>query len=142
MAADSDYADHFSHQNIPFGIASSVAHPSPQSVTRIENNVIFLSDLTTSGLLQDVEGLNLEVLEKSSLNALAALPAQTRTELRHAVQAVLRQNGLAGLPESCVERLGEVTMHLPMDIGDFTGMWQPQPSIARMERNVFLFEYN
>lgn len=38
-------SDHFSIENIPFGIASSAEHPRKAVVTRFEDNVIFLDEL-------------------------------------------------------------------------------------------------
>jgi len=39
------YSHHFSINNIPFGIASSLSHPQKAVVTRFEDTVIFLDDL-------------------------------------------------------------------------------------------------
>jgi fumarylacetoacetase len=38
-------SDHFSIENIPFGIASSAEHPRKAVATRFEENVIILDEL-------------------------------------------------------------------------------------------------
>jgi len=48
------YADHFSLDNIPYGIGSSGAHPQRSVVTRLEDEVIFLDELVKAGLLPSV----------------------------------------------------------------------------------------
>lgn len=48
------YAEHFSLENIPFGIATSPSYKEKSVVTRLGDNVIFLDKLATSGLLPDV----------------------------------------------------------------------------------------
>jgi fumarylacetoacetase len=45
------YADHFSIENIPFGIASNTSHTERSVVTRFEDTVIFLDELAKLGLL-------------------------------------------------------------------------------------------
>ena len=39
------YAEHFSLANLPYGIASSSAHPEKAVATRLHDFVIFLADL-------------------------------------------------------------------------------------------------
>jgi len=48
------YASHFSTANIPYGIASSAAHPGKSPATRIEDTVIFLDELVKHGLLKSL----------------------------------------------------------------------------------------
>lgn len=57
------YAEHFSLANIPFGIASSVAHPAKSVVTRLHDNVIFLDKVAEAKAL---EGLTKELIESLS----------------------------------------------------------------------------
>jgi fumarylacetoacetase len=39
------YAEHFSIENIPYGIASSTEHPQKTVATRFQDTVIFLDEL-------------------------------------------------------------------------------------------------
>lgn len=45
------YADHFSIENIPFGIASAASHPEKTVATRFEDSVLLLDELVNAGLL-------------------------------------------------------------------------------------------
>lgn len=114
------YGSHFGINNIPFGIASSAAHPEPAAVTRFGDNVIFLSKL--SHLLNDIV-TTLQILEEPTLNAFAALGPKVHTAVRQKIQAAIRQDeALGDFPKEVVEPIEQVTMHLPITIGDFTDM--------------------
>jgi fumarylacetoacetase len=116
--ASSDYQSHFSLANIPFGVASSNGHPSPQCVTRLENNVIFLADLQQAGVFAEIASLPEGVFEKSSLNEYAALPKSTQREVRAVLQKALAKP----LPTGFTEDISAVTLHMPVAVGGFTGM--------------------
>ncbi|KAJ5775106.1 uncharacterized protein N7511_000117 [Penicillium nucicola] len=111
-----DYINHFSLANIPFGIASSPKHPSPQCVTRLENTVIFLDVLQQSGVFVEVLGLPERVFSKSTLNEFAALSKAVHREVRTVLQNVLAN----ALPPNTTEDIGAVTLHLPVSVGGFT----------------------
>jgi fumarylacetoacetase len=113
-----DYQSHFSLANIPFGVASSNSHPSPQCVTRLENNVIFLADLQQTGVFADIVSLPEGIFEKSSLNEYAALPKRTQREVRTVLQEALAKP----LPTGFTEEISAVTLHIPVSVGGFTGM--------------------
>jgi fumarylacetoacetase len=116
-----DYASHFSDRNIPFGTASSKVHGSPQGATRIENSVIFLNHLASAGLFCHIEQLPIDVFSYSTLNQFASLPKSVHAAVRETIQGIFRANGFEGFPEGSIEELDEVTMHLPVSIGDFAG---------------------
>ncbi|KAF5002131.1 hypothetical protein FGRMN_614 [Fusarium graminum] len=113
-----DFAHHFSEKNIPFGIASSESHKSPQAVTRLGNTVIFLHDLV-EGTFKDVKDLPEGVFNQPTLNTFAALPKTVHQHVRKQIQEVYEQDGLDGFPGASKEDLEAVTMHLPMEIKDF-----------------------
>lgn len=50
-----DLAKDFGADNIPFGIASSKLHPSPQCVSRIGNSVVFLAALANQGIFKNID---------------------------------------------------------------------------------------
>ena len=113
------YSTHFGVNNIPFGVASSQAHPTPACVTRFEDNVIFLDKLDDN--LGGVPDLPHDVFGQSSLNAFAALPRSTHQAVRQRLQDVLRKDqSLADLAAGAVEIVSAVKMHLPVTVGDFT----------------------
>ncbi|KAJ5907154.1 uncharacterized protein N7473_004070 [Penicillium subrubescens] len=111
-----EYQSHFSLANIPFGVASSNSHPSPQCVTRLENNIIFLADLQRTGVFAEVASLPEVIFEKSSLNEYAALPKSTQREVRTVLQETLAKP----LPTGFTEDISAVTLHMPVAVGGFT----------------------
>lgn len=118
------YSHHFSSRNIPFGIASSAKHPSPQAATRVRDSVIFLNDCLDAGVFKNITGLPAGVFEKDTLNDFAALPKSLHRSIRQVLQDVVGKGddaNLSALPTDAVEQVDQVTMHLPMRVGDFTG---------------------
>lgn len=122
-----DYAHHFSVRNVPFGIASSKAHPVRQAVTRLGNSVIFLHDCHTNGLFDGIEGLPQEVFTHGTLNEFAALSKSIQQHLREVIQATYRKGdgGLPNFPKSSLEDITQVEMHMPVTVGDFSGTELP-----------------
>lgn len=119
-----DFSHHFSEKNIPFGIASSEIHKSPQAVTRLENTVVFLHDLEE--IFKDITDLPAGVFNQPTLNAFAALPKSIHQHVRKAIQETYQKSGIDGFPSTGREDIGSVTMHLPVEIKDFAGKQQHQ----------------
>lgn len=115
-----EYKSHFSLTNIPFGVASSNSHSNPQCVTRLENNVIFLADLQKAGIFAEINDLPEGIFDKASLNEYAALPKPTQREVRKALQEALAKPLGTGFTED----ISAVTLHMPVAVGGFTGMWR------------------
>ena len=118
--SSSEYSDHFSIANIPFGVASSEIHPNSQCVTRLENSVIFLVELQKSGIFSSIKGLPEGIFDKPSLNDFAALPRSIHREVRKVLQEKLQGT----LPAEFSEDISAVTLHLPMTVGGFTGTFR------------------
>jgi fumarylacetoacetase len=114
-----NYSHHFSDKNIPFGIASSEIHKSPQAVTRLVNTVVFLNDLDE--IFKDINHLPAGVFNQPTLNTFAALPKTIHQHVRKAIQETYQKNGIDGIPSTSREDIGSVTMHLPVEIKDFAG---------------------
>lgn len=112
-----DYSSHFSIANIPFGVASSKKHESPQCATRLDNKVFFLGDLQRGGVFNGIAGLPESVFDKPALNEFAALSKATQREVRKTLQKYLVTEEAA----SSAEDISSVTLHLPVSIGGFTG---------------------
>ncbi|KAF4548668.1 Fumarylacetoacetase-like protein [Elsinoe fawcettii] len=108
----SDFADHFGIENIPFGIASSSKHTSPQAVSRFENKVIFLADLPEVSKAAGAA----DVLKQSTLNSFGALGRSAHKAVRAAIQQAIK----SGSVESASEDITAVQLHLPVSTGDFT----------------------
>ncbi|PWY92142.1 fumarylacetoacetate hydrolase [Aspergillus heteromorphus CBS 117.55] len=122
-----EYAHHFTIQNLPYGIASSPTHPTPQCATRLHNTIIFLADLHDAGLFSSIPALPANVFTNPTLNSFAALPQQTHSQIRHVLKSTLQQTGpplaLAlplPLPSTSMADISTVTMHLPVSIPSFT----------------------
>lgn len=113
------YASHFGIDNIPYGIASLGPDDTPTPVTRYKDNVIFLGKLNET--LKNVADLSSDVFTSSTLNQLANLPETILLQLRSSIQDSIRKDEtLSNFPSDSVKHISEVTMHLPMTVGDFT----------------------
>ena len=108
------YASHFGIDNIPFGIASSEAHPFPTPVSRFEDTIIFLAEL--EHIFKLVPDLPTGTFGKSTLNEFATAPSHVHEAVRRCIQQAIE----AGLPQHATESIGMVRMHLPVNVGDFT----------------------
>lgn len=108
------YASHFGIDNIPFGVASSRDHETPTCVSRFEDTVIFLTKL--GDVFEDIEELPKAIFDQPTLNAFAALRSEVHRNVRQHLQNAIKQ----GLPEGSTAPISSVTMHLPVNVGDFT----------------------
>ncbi|KAJ5211101.1 hypothetical protein N7491_010921 [Penicillium cf. griseofulvum] len=118
--ATANYSHHFSHRNIPFGIASSQTHEKPQAVSRLGNTILFLHDLHVQGLFKDTKDLPENIFNQPTLNRFAALSKSEHQYVRKKIQEVFHHHGLDGFPSASEEVADAITMHLPMVIRDFT----------------------
>lgn len=108
-----EFKSHFGINNIPFGIASSPSHKTPSCVSRFENTVIFLAEVPELSSL----GLPANIFSNTTLNAFAALGRPASQKLRAKVQELITSESL---PKEAREDISAVTMHLPVQIGDYT----------------------
>lgn len=112
----SSYASHFGINNIPYGIASSASRATPQCVTRIADDVIFLAELADTGTFEDLATSLADVFRESTLNTFAALPKETQSGVRAAIQQAYKD----GRTSSLAEDIRDIKLHVPIHIGDFT----------------------
>lgn len=110
------YSSHFGVNNIPYGVASSKSRPEPQCVTRIEDSVIFLAELAEQEAFQKIHASLKSIFQSSTLNAFAALPKVVQSQVRSEIQNAYK----SGIDSNYVENIVDVTLHLPVAIGDFT----------------------
>jgi fumarylacetoacetase len=113
--ADS-YTSHFGIENIPYGVASSSKRPTPQCATRIGDDVIFLAELVDHISFRMLPASLTSIFRESTLNTFAALAKDIQSQVRSAIQEARKYN----LHKSCSENIKDITMHMPMHIGDFT----------------------
>jgi len=121
IPADSDFTIH----NIPFGIFSTDGHA--RAGIAIGTQVLDLDALHDAGLL---DGLNLPtgIFDSPVLNGYMALGKQVWTPTRQRIIQLLsagndelRTN--AALYERCLFPQHAVTMHLPVQVGDYTDFY-------------------
>lgn len=113
--ADS-YASHFGINNIPYGIASSTTHPEPQHATRIGDHVLFLADFPDLEPFNAIAAPLSSIFREQTLNTFAALSKDIQSQVRSAIQTVYQ----SGFHKRHFEDIKDVTLHLPVQIGDFT----------------------
>ncbi|EUC29455.1 hypothetical protein COCCADRAFT_106526 [Bipolaris zeicola 26-R-13] len=113
--ADS-YASHFGINNIPYGVASSSKRTNPQCVTRIGDEVIFLAELAEHDTLKAISAPLSSILRESTLNNFAALGKDIQSKVRTKIQEAYKSNS----HKEYSEHINNVTLHLPVQIGDFT----------------------
>ncbi len=120
--ADSD----FPIQNIPFGICSSDGKP-PRPCTRIGDKVICLQTLAAADLLNDL-GIGREAFSSAVLNPLMAHGKESMRRLRLRLMELFRAGNSflqerTATVEQAVMPISEVTLHLPVSIGDYTDFY-------------------
>ncbi|KAJ4374148.1 hypothetical protein N0V83_002889 [Neocucurbitaria cava] len=111
-----NFASHFGVNNVPYGVASSDQHSTAQCVTRIGDEVIFLSELSKLEPFVGIRAPLSTIFRESTLNTFAALPRDIQSQVRSAIQKAYKGN----LHQTHSENIKDVTMHLPVHIGDFT----------------------
>lgn len=122
VPADSD----FPIQNIPFGICSSNGRP-PRACTRIGNSVVDLHVLAQADLL-NVIGIDTDVFSAPVLNPLMKHGKTAVRQLRQRLMELFREdNGFlqerTDTVKEAVLPLSNVTMHLPVEVGDYTDFY-------------------
>jgi fumarylacetoacetase len=131
---DLDPSSDFSLANIPFGIISTRDDPSLRPAVAIGSYALDLKLLSQqpdfSTVFPSLKGHESVFLEHS-LNAFAALGRPVHSEVRKTLQnllaedtthpAFLRNN--VDLRRTALLPQGEVKMHIPMDIGDYTDFY-------------------
>ncbi|KAG8162707.1 hypothetical protein KVR01_007185 [Diaporthe batatas] len=124
---------HFSLRNIPFGIISSSKNQLRRPAVAIGSSVVDLDEFAKGGGFAELPEIksHLHVFGEETLNNFAALGRRVTNAVRLYLQDVLaadtkragllRDNadlrGRAVLPQS------DVTMHMPMRIGDYTDFY-------------------
>lgn len=124
----------FSLANIPFGIISSSADPTPHAAIAIGSSVLDLKVLSGYGSFAEIFPAlkeHRDVFSKPTLNDFAALGRPIHREVRGTIQdllsnetsrpEVLKDN--AELREKALLSQRSVKMHLPMSIGDYTDFY-------------------
>ncbi len=115
---DSDFSIH----NLPFGIFSAPGKGKRAGMA-IGDKVLDLAAAADEGLFEEVE-FDHTVLESDSLNGLIALGKPVTARIREVVQeALCDEHSVLVKIEGIMEEKSAVTMHLPVQIGDYTDFY-------------------
>jgi fumarylacetoacetase len=128
---------HFSLQNLPYGIFSTVAEPAPRVGVAVGDWVLDLSVLQDEGLLDGPWSHERPAFRQSTLNAFMALGRPAWAEARRRLQALLAVDNPALRDDEAVRarafrRQDDVTMHLPAAIGDYTDFYSSREHAANV----------
>ena len=115
--------------NLPFGVFST-AERDARTGMRLGEHVIDLSALHAAGLLDGL-GLSADVLSAPVLNPLMKLGKPTTVALRERVQALFASASAElrerpDLHASCLVPASSVTMHMPVEVGDYTDFYSSE----------------
>ncbi|KAM7199237.1 hypothetical protein V8F20_005839 [Naviculisporaceae sp. PSN 640] len=106
------YDEHFSLDNLPYGIASTITDPHQRVVaTRLRNDVFLIADL------RKWPPEILDALAQPTLNKTAMLPREDLKTIRESLKVLLTQPDI--LEEFAVP-LHKIRMHLPFTLKGFT----------------------
>lgn len=114
VAPDSD----FSIRNLPYGIFSTHANPTPRIGTRFGDFVVDLSILDDGGFF----GTKYGFFSDSFLNRFMASGRKTWQIIRQRLTRILEMEQ-ASLRHEAVIPVDQVQMHLPVNIGDYTDFY-------------------
>ena len=115
---DSDFSIH----NLPFGIFS-VPGKEKRAGMAIGDKVVDLKTAADEGLFEELE-FDYSVLEKEYLNKLIALGKSVTNRIREVVQqALCDEHSVLVKIEGIMKEMSDVTMHLPVQIGDYTDFY-------------------
>ncbi|KAK6539926.1 hypothetical protein TWF694_008761 [Orbilia ellipsospora] len=115
----------FTLANIPFGIFSTSANPTRRPCTAIGTQILDLSSPFLSKALKADNAANIcDALQSTTLNAFAALGKPARVAVRNAVLELVKTDSQwQGEVERTLVPMSDATMHLPMEIGDYTDFY-------------------
>ena len=108
----------FPIQNLPYGIFSTQANPSPRVGTRLGDFVVDLSLLDDEDHFDKRYGF----FADATLNRFMASGREVWREIRQRLTRLLGQEQASLKPEALIS-VTEVQMHLPVSIGDYTDFY-------------------
>jgi fumarylacetoacetase len=116
----------FSLRNLPYGVFNTPGS-GPRIGVAIGNCVLDLKLLAQEQVFEDLE-FDVATLEEATLNAYAGLGSNVHGKVRRKLQQLLEKDTQLGhvlrddqqRRKRCLIPLDNVTMHLPVTVGDFT----------------------
>ena len=122
-------ADHpFPIQNLPYGVFTPPETTVPRAGVAIGDHVLDLAVLNDDGLFDAPELRNTRPFAQPTLNDFMALDASAWAAVRERLQTLLRTDTPelrddAALRERVLHPRADVTLQLPVDIGDYTDFY-------------------
>ena len=107
----------FDVDNLPYGVFSRPGE-GPRVGVRIGEHVLDAAPLATAGMPEAADALH-----KHSLNALMAEGRGVRTALRHWLSDLLGDESNRAEVEPHLLPLGDVDLHLPVEVGDYVDFY-------------------
>jgi fumarylacetoacetase len=122
---DVDLASDFPIQNLPYGVFSTSALPTPRVGVAIGNHVLDLRSLEQEGLLHAGE---LRVFAAPSINPLMALGPKAWSQTRARISELLRHDNPelrdnVALRERALVPMAGVKLHLPIMVAGYTDFY-------------------
>jgi fumarylacetoacetase len=122
---DVDPASDFPIQNLPYGVFSTSASPTPRVGVAIGNYVLDLWELEQDGLLNAGEP---GVFARPSINPLMALEPTVWSQTRARISKLLRHDNPelrnnAALRERALVPIASVKLHLPITVAGYTDFY-------------------
>jgi fumarylacetoacetase len=119
---------HFPIQNLPYGVFSTSNQPNPRVGVAIGNYVLDLSILEDKGYFKEMIHVNKKVFNQPSLNPFMELGKEVWTKVRKKLQLLLSEDESKlrdndELRSQALILRKNVTMHLPIKIGDYTDFY-------------------
>lgn len=121
---------HFSLANLPFGIISTADKRTPRAAVAVGDHVLDLQAFATGSGFSGLD-VDTSVFSEPTLNGFAALGRPIHQKVRSFLQDVFRTDTKHAstlkdnetLQKASLLRQDEVTMHMPMRIGDYTDFY-------------------
>ncbi|MCW9706968.1 fumarylacetoacetase [Fodinibius salsisoli] len=122
---------HFPIQNLPYGVAQPVDGGPSFICTAIGEFVVNLAELENRGFFDGPELQEVTVFQEQRLNSFVALGPAAWTEARSKISHLLRSDTATlrdnhELREEVLIPMREVTMKLPVDVGDYTDFYSSE----------------
>ncbi|VVE28429.1 fumarylacetoacetase [Pandoraea iniqua] len=130
VASANTGATDFPLQNLPYGVFSTQAQPTPRVGVAIGDQVLDLAALEAAGLLTPaISGNSAQVFAQPSINAFVALGRPVWQATRARLSALLSADGDAALRDNAALRaqalvpLAGATLHLPVQVPGYTDFY-------------------
>ncbi|BCS20853.1 uncharacterized protein APUU_21285S [Aspergillus puulaauensis] len=110
----------FPIDNLPYGVISTADNPTPRCATALDDTAIDLRAIEKDGHFKSVAGFETDIFSQPTLNAFAALPKSSHSQVRDLLTTLLSNADTR--PKYAIP-LEKVTNHFPMDTKNFSDFY-------------------